>query len=249
MFRTLALLAGAVALSGATAAPAADDAKAVIEKAIKAHGGGDYLTKHKAAQSRAKGKLDIPGVGEVEFTQDTAYMLPDKFKDAMEFTVAGQKVSVLTLANGDKVSVEVNGKAIDLPDGAKASLKDVPYLLKVGRLVELREKGFDLDLIGEDKVDGKAVVGVRVSSKGQKDVSLYFDKKTHLLAKMEHRGADPTTGIEVQEERIVTEYAKDKNGVPLPKKVVVKRDGKQFVEADVLEIAYLEKLDDAEFKK
>ena len=33
----------------------------------------------------------------------------------------------------------------------------------------------------------QAAVGVRVASKGQKDVSLYFNKETGLLAKVERR--------------------------------------------------------------
>jgi hypothetical protein len=40
-------------------------------------------------------------------------MIPDKFKDVMELKVAGQTVNVLTLVNGDKITLEVNGKAID----------------------------------------------------------------------------------------------------------------------------------------
>ena len=80
-------------------------------------------------------------------------------------------------------------------------------------------------------------------------MSLFFDKKTHLLAKVESRGADPVTGNEVNEERIIAEYTKTKDGVPIPKKVIVKHDGKQFIEAEVLEVNFLEKLDDSEFKK
>jgi hypothetical protein len=245
-----ASLSAVVLVACAPAARAADDdPKDIIAKAIKAHGGEEFLTKHQAGQSRNKGKINIPGVGEAEFTQETAFMLPDKFKESMELKIAGQNISVLTLVNGDKAVIELNGKEIEIPDAAKAALKDVGHLLKVGRLVALKDKGFELSLIGEDKVEGKKVVGVRVTMKGQKDISLYFDKETHLLAKIEHRSADPTTGNEITEERIVTEYGKNKDGIPIPKKVIVKHDGKQFLEAEVLEVKFLEKLDDSEFKK
>lgn len=250
MFRRVALLAVVPALMLAAPVRAADEAKEIIEKAIKAHGGQEGLTKYKATQSKNKGKIDLPGVGEVDFTQETSAMLPDKVRESMELSIAGQKVSVLTLINGDKMVIEVNGKEIDVPAAAKDAIKDLGYMLKVGRLASLTtEKGFELSLIGGDKVEGKAVVGVRVSSKGHKDISLYFDKKTNLLAKLEHRTADATTGNEISEERIVTEYTKNKDGMPIPKTVLVKRDGKKFLEAEVLEVTYLEKLDDSEFKK
>lgn len=231
------------------AARAADEPKDILEKAIKAHGGADVLTKYKAAQTKNKGKITIPGAGEVEFTQDVSYMLPDKFKESMELKIGNQTVNTLTLVNGDKISIEVNGKAFDTPDQAKSALKDARYVMQVARLVPLKDKKYDLSIIGEDKVEGKKVVGIRVSAKDQKDVSLYFDKETWLLAKIEYRGADPTTGKEITEERIVTEYGKSKSGVPQPKKVIVKHDGKQFLEAEVVELTMLEKIDESEFKK
>jgi hypothetical protein len=131
----------------------------------------------------------------------------------------------------------------------KDAMKDVGHVMEVARLVTLKDKAYELSTIGEDKVDGKKVVGVRVSKKGQKDVSVYFDKETGLIAKVEFRTTDQMTGNEVTEERIPSDYAKNKDGVPVPKKVVVKRDGKTFLEAEVLEVKYFEKLDDSEFKK
>ena len=57
------------------------------------------------------------------------------------------------------------------------------------------------------------------------------------------------TGNEMTEERIVQEYQKSPEGLPAPKKLVVKRDGKDYLTAEVLEFKFLEKLDDSEFTK
>lgn len=251
MSRPLTLvLSGLVVFAGAASARAADEPKDIIARAVKAHGGEDFLAKHKAGQAKNKGKITLPGVGEVDFTQETAHMLPDKFKEAFEMKVGGQTVSVLSLVSGDKMYLEVNGKETEVPEQAKTALKDAGHMLKVARLFPLiREKGLEVSLIGEDKVEGKPVVGVRVSAKGEKDISLYFDKKTDLLTKVELRTADPFTGNEVTQERIITEYEKNKDGIHLPKKVVIKNDGKTFLEVEVQEFVMLEKLDDSEFKK
>ncbi|MDB5308050.1 MAG: hypothetical protein JWO38_2252 [Gemmataceae bacterium] len=245
------LLAAVVLVTIAPGLRAADDEpKVIVVKAVKAHGGEESLAKHQAAQVRNKGKLTLAGVGEVDFTQEVAYMLPDKFKDILELTIGGQKVNVVTLVNGDKISIEANGKAVEANDQIKAALKDAQYMLKVARLVTLvRDKGYELASVGETKVGDNPAVGVRVSSKGQKDINLYFDRQTGLLAKVELRTAEPGTGNEVNEERIITEYRKNKDGIPVPKKVVVKHDGKPFIDAEVLEMTFLEKLDDSEFKK
>ncbi|QJX00572.1 hypothetical protein [Frigoriglobus tundricola] len=244
-----ALLVCALAVSLLPAARAADEPKDLLAKAIKAHGGEEHLTKTRAAQIKTKGKIDLPGVGEVDFTQESSHMFPDKFRDTLEFKVMGQDVSVFTLINGDKVTLEVNGKAIDAADKLKEAVKGTGQVFEVSRLVPLKDKKYELSTIGEDKVEGKPAVGVRVSTKGQKDVNVYFYKETGLIAKIEHRTTDQATGKEINEERILVEYAKNKDGIQTPKKVVIKHDGKQFIEAEVLELNLLEKLDDSEFKK
>jgi hypothetical protein len=228
-------------------ARAQEDAKAIIVKAIKAHGGEEATSKYLASQTRAKGKIEL--LGGLEFTQESSFMLPNKFKEAVEMEVMGQKVRVISVFNGDKITIEANGQEVPVDDKMKEMIKGTTYAMKVGRLVPLiKEKEFELSAIGEVKVDGKAAVGVRVAHKGEKDISLYFNKETGLLAKVEHRTVDPMTGNEITEERIITEYTKT-DGVPTPKKVVVNHDGNKFMEAEILETKRLEKLDDSEFTK
>lgn len=251
MFRALTPLlsfaALVVALPGVRAAD--DDPKAIIAQALKAHGGEEFLNKHQAARSQNKGKITLPGVGETDFTQEVAYMLPDKLKESIELSIGGQKISIVTLVNGDKISIEAAGKAVDVTDDIKKAMKDAQYMMSAGRLAALKDKKYELSIFGEAKVDEKPAIGVRIASKGQKDLTLFFDKKTHLLAKLEHRTVEAGSGNEINEERIILEYKKNKDGIPIPKKVLIKHDGKTFLEAESVEFTYLEKIDESEFKK
>ena len=248
LLMSLCSVAALVVVSGGVRA-ADDDAKAILTKAIKAHGGEEYLTKNKAARMQNKGKLTIPGVGETDFTQDLAYMLPDKLKDTLELTIGGQKISIVTVMNGDKLSIEAAGKAVDITDDIKKALKDAQHMMTVGRMVPLlKDKSYELSIFGEVKVEDKPAIGILVASKGKKDITLFFDKKTNLLAKIEHRTVEAGTGNEIGEERIILEY-KIKDGIPFPKKVLVKHDGKTFLEAEMVESTMLEAIDEAEFKK
>jgi hypothetical protein len=238
-------LVGALLLTAG--ARAEDEAKAVIAKAIKAHGGEEAQTKFQAGQTKAKGKIEL--LGGLEFTQETSFMLPDKFKETVDMEVMGQKLHVVSVVNGTKLFIDANGQEVPIEDKLKDVLKDAMYAMRVGRLVPLvKEKGFELASLGEVKVGDKPAVGVRVSSKGQKDISLFFDKETGLLAKVEHRTVDPMSGNEITEERIITEYTKT-DGVPTPKKVTVNHDGNKFMELEILETKRLEKLEDSEFAK
>jgi hypothetical protein len=71
--RSLLVAALAVALVPSLSR-AADEPKDVIAKAVKAHGGEEFLKKHLAHSSNEKGKIDLPGVGEVEFTSESAFV-------------------------------------------------------------------------------------------------------------------------------------------------------------------------------
>lgn len=243
------MLSVLVLFAAAPGARADDDPKDILKKAIKAHGGEEFLNKHPAARAQNKGKIDLPGLGEAEFTQDVAYFLPDKFKDTMELSVAGQKVSIVTILNGKSISIEAGGKAVDINDNIKKSINEAIDMMAMARLTPLlKDKNYELSLFGEAKVEDKPAVGVRISAKGKKDVTIFFDKKTNLMVKIEHRTTDPNTGNEINQERIMLEY-KEKDGIQIPKKVLVKHDGKKFIEAESTEFTFLEKIDDNEFKK
>jgi len=227
-----------------------DDIKAVIAKAIKAHGGEELLAKMKAGTTKNKGTIDVPGLGETEFTSESSFMLPDKFKESMQLQAGGKQISVVTVMNGDKASITADGNDVPITDAIKQALKDQQYMLKAARLVSLvKDKEYELAPLGESKVEGKTCVGVRISSKGHKDFSLFFNKETDLLAKVEFRTVDLSTGKELTEERIVLEYTKkDKDQPPLPKKLRIDRDGKKFIEVET-EAKMVEKLDDSDFQK
>jgi outer membrane lipoprotein-sorting protein len=241
-FLTAGLLVGLV-----SRAPAADEARAIIDKAIKAHKGKAKAEKYTAIQTKCKGKLEI--AGGIDFTQENSVQFPNKFKEVLEGEVMNQNFNSTTVYNGKDVWVKVNGEEVKL-DKKKllATMKEAAYLIKISQMTDLKDKKYKLSALGEAKVNGKPALGVKVSCKGQKDVDFYFDKKTGLLAKMERRTVDFMTDQEVSEERIITEY-QEVEGRKVAKKLTVNRDGKKFMEVEVTEMKFVDKLDDSEFDK
>ncbi len=242
------LVSFALVFAGSAYLRAQDELRTVIEKAIKAHGGEANLNKHKAGQSRSKGTVVVQG-NPIEFTEEATYHLPNKFKSVQEIQVGGQSVKIMVGYDGTKAWINVNGMNVDMKLDKLADLmKEQEYLAEIGRLTVLKDKTYELSSLGEAKVKDKPAVGMRVSSKGHKDVNLYFDKDTGLLIKIEHRTVDFNTDKEVNEERIILEY-QDKDGVKEPKKALVNRDGEKYVEAEVVEVKYLDDIDDTQFSK
>jgi hypothetical protein len=240
-----ALVAG-VLLAAHTGARA-DDVQAVLDKAVKAHGGAGKLGKLRAVQSKSKGTIEI--AGGITFTDETIVQPPGQIKTATTLDVNGQTVTVNVVFDKDKGWIKTGDKVMDMDENTLAEMKEVAYLTQLGRVVFLKEgKGAEVSLVGDDKVDGRDVVGLRVAAKNHKDVNLYFDKQTGLLAKITRHALDMQSGQEVSEERIIQEY-QDVDGLKTAKKVVVTRDGKKFLEVEVTDVQFLEKVDDSTFAK
>jgi outer membrane lipoprotein-sorting protein len=254
--RRFVCLAVALAVVAAGAARAEKkeektDCKAVIEKAIKAAGGEEKLAKAKAFTFKMKGKFYGMGEG-IDYTGEVAIQLPDKSRVKIDGEIDNKKVTFFTaVTNGDKVWRKMgDGEAEQVTDKDKlAEAKEERYAERVISLLPLvKEKDFKLEPLGEAKVDGKPAVGVKVSQKGHRDVNLFFDKDSGFLVKSERTVKDEQTDKELTEERIYSDY-KESGGIKRFTKMVMNRDGKKYVEAEISDFEVKDKIDDAEFGK
>ena len=143
-----------------------------------------------------------------------------------------------------------NGQQVDITDKIQEEFKEAAYMMtKIAHLTNLlTDKSLQLTLLGESKVENRPAVGVKAVSKGHRDIDLFFDKESGLLAKVQSRKNDLQTMQEVDEERIIKEY-QDVDGQKAPKKVLVNHDGKKYLEAEVLEVKYPDDIEDSEFQK
>jgi hypothetical protein len=229
MIRTCVLALSAAALL-APAARAQDDAKAIVEKAIKAHGGADTLDKYKAGKGKLKGVIIIMGQ-EVEIAGDMSFMYPDKGKAVLTLSVQGQKISITQLIAGDRVEVVVMGMKQPIPDEQAADVRMSQYIAYLTQLTPLL-KGDQLTLkaLGETKFEG---------------VKLFFDKDSGMLIKADHMSTDEG-GKQVLTEQIFGAY-KEFKGIKVPTKETVIKDGKKSQEIVTEAFEPLEKLDDKTF--
>jgi hypothetical protein len=225
------------------------DVKAILEKAVRAHGGADKINRGKGVLTKAKGKIEVPGIGATEFTQEITVTYTGKFKEAMQVEVNGQKINVVTVFDGKNGWVSANGKTQDANGDILESLKEGAYAMKIARLTDLiPDSSIQLSALGESKVEDRPALGVKLAGKGHRDIELYFDKESGLLVKVHTRKKNPTTGQEVDEERIIKAY-QEIDGQKTAKTVLVKHNGKTFLEAEVTAVKYPDDIDDNEFEK
>jgi hypothetical protein len=237
-------------LAWSVAAQAQESPKEILEQAYKAQGGFEKLSKLKATQAKGKGIMYLPvdgKVAEVSFTSEGSAQLPDKFKISQQFEINGTKTTQVQTLIGDKAAILMNGEALTLDDNMRKEMKEQVYFEYISTLIPLREPSFTLTALGESNVENKPALGLKVSSKGHRDMNLYFDKQTALLSKASYLAYDPISSKEVRQELFFKEY-KDLDGTKYPSKSLVIQDGKKFMQLEVTEYKVSEKLDSSVFK-
>jgi hypothetical protein len=114
-------------------------------------------------------------------------------------------------------------------------------------LMPLRDKGVRLSLLGDSTVEGKPVVGLKVSRKGMPDVSLYFDKQTKLLLKSERLVKDKSTGKSARLELLYSDY-EEVGGVKLARRTRRVLGGKPAGDVRITEFQLRPSLDESLFQ-
>jgi hypothetical protein len=248
MRKSLFLAVGCLLLLGGLVR-AADETRAIVDKAVKAHGGLEKLQKFKQSATQMRGKGAVHEPIALDITVE-AFAQDDNGKEVVEGEVAGQKFTQTVLMNGKTIRLYVNGKEIKLDEKRLAALaREKAHQKEVMDLVFADKKtGYKLSPLGEVKVNDKPAVGVQVSSEGHRDINLFFDKASGLLVKTETRTIDIQSGEEKTEEQLLSDY-KETEGVQRPGKVVVLRDGKKYVTLTIDEVKLVDKFDKDFFTK
>jgi outer membrane lipoprotein-sorting protein len=242
-------MTGCVLAMGALLARAQDvDLKGILRKAIEAHGGEKTLAKYKGGKTKFKGTIDIQGKA-FDITGETALQKPDKVRNMMTLDFGGKSIEVVTVFNGKKLWVSTMGQTKEIDDEKiiKAAREEL-QVEGAGSIADFLKEPYELSAIGDVKVKGKDAFGIRVSKKGQKDFSMFFDKKTHLIVKTEMRSLDAMSGQEVTQEKFIIGY-QDKNGMKVPQRLEITKDGKTFMNIEIVEIQPVERFDDSVFAK
>jgi hypothetical protein len=223
------------------------DAKAVLDKAIKALGGEEKLSKVHAVTSKFKGKF-IFGDNESEFTAQTTVQGLNHYRGEFEGEFAGNKVKGVTVLAGDKGWRKLGDATTEMDKEALANEKRTVYLQVLPALpVLLKGKDFKVETAKEEKVGDKPAAVLKVTPPDGKVFSIFFDKESGLPVQVTAKVASPL-GDDFVQEVTYAEY-KDFQGIKRATKQVNKRDGTKFFEADISDIKLLDKVDAKTFEE
>jgi hypothetical protein len=221
------------------------DAKAIVDKGIKALGGEEKLSKLDAFTWKAKSKITING-NESEFNSQATFQGLDRFRN--EFGNDNfQGVVVLNGKTGWRKFGDQGGE-IDEASLKREIHQNIHLQLVPIKLLPLKSKEFKLETAGEEKVGDKPALGVKATDTDGKHFTIYFDKESGLPVKL----TATVVGFDGQQEhKQETTYSgyKDFDGIKKATKIESKRDGEPFIDADITEFKVLDKVDPATFSE
>ena len=219
------------------------DAKSILDKAIKALGGEEKLAKVAAYSWKSEGTITFNG-NENEFKSEVTV----KGLDHLRREFGNDNFNFVVVLAGNKGWRKGGDNFTELEGDALANEKRGVYLQVIPiTIVPLKEKGFKCETGGEEKVDGKPAVVLKITGPDGKDFTLYFDKESGLPVKQLAK----VVGFQGEEHSQETTYKdyKDFDGIKKATKIESKRDGEDFIKSEITDFKVLEKVEPSTFSE
>lgn len=234
------LLCLAIAIPAAAGAPAAAPGLTVdeiIKKNIDAHGG---LDKMKAVKSqKITGKLSMGGM-EAPFT--ILNKRPNQTR--MDITIQGQTISQ---AYDGTIAWGMN-PMMGSKDPQKMSADETRDMEEEsdidGPLVDYKEKGHKVELVGKEDLEGAPVYKLHVTLKNGNEQNIYLDAENFLDVKMSSKRK--VQGTEMETESLLGDY-KEESGLMVPHAIENKANGQTMVQITVQKVELNADIDSASF--
>lgn len=219
-----------------------EEAKRIIEKAIGARGGKESIAKRLCCRMQFK-QAFYDEDEKVDVLTDYWSDFPGKAKAVN--TSKPNNLTTIGVLNGKQAWTRSLARNVtrDWTEEELSEVEENTYLTKVSLFFPLvEEQGFALSALGEQIINKKKVVGVKVASENHPPVLLYFDRDTCLLVKVVKKVRSDTF------EEYHHDYKKY-HGFIIARKSTMYKDGKKIREFELLDFEPLKSIDPKMFDK
>jgi hypothetical protein len=221
--------------------------RAILDKAVKALGGEETLSKVRAATWKAKGIIRFADKDR-PFTSAVAVQGLDHYREDLLSEFMDIKVKATLVLYGDQGYRHFGAVDTELDASGIANLKRTVSLVVIPiTIVPLRAEGYKLQTLADEKIGDQLAAGIKATGSDGKEFRIYFDKKTGVPVKI----VAHLLTIEGSEFDCETTYGnyKDFGRIKKATKVMVKRDGHKFLDQEITEFKIVDKLDKEAFLK
>jgi hypothetical protein len=218
-----------------------NDAREILRRATGAMGGEGALARLKSPMMWME-RGTYHGSGQAadyigQYAAKWPHWYRQEIENAVTNTISGEKAWMST---GEGVQ---NVEGVWLIE----RLKQVRVAWAV-RLFPLKDEAYTLSAIDGIEVDGRATVGIKASHADGRDIKLFFDKQTYLIAKLETTTLSPGHGPDPVSSEVFYSGHRSFGGVTMPSKFKLFYDGELFVEAETIDYKMFATLDPQHFE-
>ncbi|HTU19865.1 MAG TPA: hypothetical protein VMG10_17515 [Gemmataceae bacterium] len=233
-------------LLAAARAPA-EEARAVLDRAIQAHGGEARL--ERTTKGRLKARVEGNMFGTVFKTEwEETFDLPGRYKQIIDGSVNGMSTHMEYAVTGTKGWLrQGTDSARDFAESEPPSVGRHWHAI-LAQLLLVSDKKIQLSSLPDDKTDGRTLAGIRaVSLQGSGD--WYFDKATGLLARAPWRMPNHTilkAGQKTMGQHRLEDYH-DIKGIHYPMKFITNAGKANSMTITISSIEFLDKIEASVF--
>lgn len=239
LITSISLLLAAFIL-GTTSSSQAQDLDEILKNHFEAVAIDDVM---KVKNVTSNGKMIMMG-GQMEMGYDMIQLRPNKSRTEMDFQ-GNMFVQVFDGEGGWMVNPMQGPDPQPIPEEQIETMKQQSYI--EGILYNHEEKGYAVELEGEDEVEGSPTYKIKViPQEGNADsFFMHLDQDSYMIIKMDV--VQNMQGQEVEAEIFLSNY-KMVDGIPFPHSMEVRSNGQVFMEMIYEEIKLDQEVDEALFE-
>lgn len=189
------------------------------------------------------GKVIMMG-GQMEMSYSMVQARPNKSYTEMDFQ--GNKfLQVYTGEEGWAINPMQGPDPQPIPEEQMETMKQQSYI--EGILYNHKEKGYEVELIGEDEVEGSPTYKLKVIPQegNAESFFVHLDQDSYIIIKMDV--IQNMQGNEVEAEIFLSSY-KEVDGIPFPHSMEMRANGQVFMEMIYDDIKLNEEVDETIFE-
>lgn len=224
-----------------------DDARTIVIKAVKAHGGEKSFTRWSCGYLKYKTKGGVVPAQFGEVTVEDTFQLPGHFKRVTRMDDSGKELLMVFVVNHGKGWTKKGDAPVEQSENNFTEKTEHPFA-GFCSMAPLADAEVRLTLLGTEKVNGKNAIGIRAQSEKLDEVDFYFGSQSGLLLRSRKllqgdEAAKPSV-MEVS----LDDYM-DVQGTMVPMRIKGSREGKSILDVTLIDARFADKFDESSFTK
>jgi hypothetical protein len=224
-----------------------DDAKTIINTALKSHGGEQVFTRWNCGYLKYKTAGGVVPAQLGEVTVEDTFQLPGHFKRVTRMDGTGKELLTVFVVNHGKGWTKIGDTSAEPSDNNFTEKAEHPFA-GFCNLTPLTDPKIRLTKLGMEKVNGTDAMGIRVQSEIIGDVEFYFGAQTGLLLKSRKTLPGGNPAMPNVFDSYLDDY-KDVQGAKVPMRIKGVQNGKTVLDVTIIEARFADKFDEGTFAK